>query len=86
MKLDFYLSEVKKVNLKCIKALNIKYEIIYYCNIDLKFETKNSIKFCSFVQKKILEENIMMSSLTSVSAIIFLYMTAEAPATKAKSK
>ena len=52
MKLDFYLSEVKKVNLKCIKALNIKYEIIYYCNIDLKFETKNSIKFCSFVQKK----------------------------------
>lgn len=27
-----------------------------------------------------------MSSLTSVSAIVFLYMTAEAPATKAKSK
>ena len=52
MKLDFYLSEVTKVNLKWIKALNIKCEIIYYYNIGLKFETKNSIKSCSFVQKK----------------------------------
>lgn len=86
MKLDFYLSEVTKVNLKWIKALNIKCEIIYYYNIGLKFETKNSIKSCSFVQKKILEKNIMMSSLTSVLAIIFLDMIANAPATKVKRK
>ena len=52
MKLDFHLSEVTKVNLKWFKALNIKYEIIYYYNIDLKSETKNSVKSCSFVQKK----------------------------------